>query len=367
MLLDLDDYPVHQTPAPLAHVMGGHPDAYDRFWFNAYRDDLFVGVALGLYPNRGVIDAAVGVVRGGVQRSVFASGALRARETAVGPISIELVAPMRIATVRVEAPDRAIRAEMTFTARTCALEEPRQTRHDGARVVMDVTRATQLGTWQGFVELDGERLDLGTPRTHGTKDRSWGVRRLGDPTPAAPSASTPQLFFLWAPLNFEDTGLLVSRFEDATGAPWSETAARIELLGDRASPVDPAATHHCRASSCDVTWVPGRRRASHCDLHLIDELGVPSLVALEPVLTFRMRGAGYLHPTYAHGRYHGELVVDGEAHDVDTLDTTSIHDVHVQQVVRATWGERRGLGVLEQLAIGPHAPSGLTGLLDGAR
>src|SRR5271167_3315078 len=117
MLLELDDYPVHQAPAPLAHVMGGHPDAYDRFWFNAYREDLFVGVALGLYPNRGVVDAAVGAVRGGVQRSVFASGALQDRQTAVGPISIELVEPMRVATVRVDAPDQAIRGELTFTAR----------------------------------------------------------------------------------------------------------------------------------------------------------------------------------------------------------------------------------------------------------
>jgi hypothetical protein len=28
-------------------------------------------------------------------------------------------------------------------------------------------------------------------------------------------------------------------------------------------------------------------------------------------------------------------------------------------------GERTGVGVVEQIAIGPHAPSGLTGFLDG--
>jgi len=70
---------------------------------------------------------------------------------------------------------------------------------------------------------------------------------------------------------------------------------------------------------------------------------------------------------YAHGHYHGELVVAGEVHDVDELDTTSFHDVHVEQVVAATWEGHRGLGVLELLAVGPHAPSGLIGLLDGAR
>jgi len=66
MLLEDDDLPLHQTPLPLAHAMGGHPNAYDRFFFNAYREDLYVAVAMGLYPNRGVIDAAIGVLRHGV-------------------------------------------------------------------------------------------------------------------------------------------------------------------------------------------------------------------------------------------------------------------------------------------------------------
>jgi hypothetical protein len=364
MLLDLDDYPVHQAPTSLAHTMGGHPNAYDRFWFNAYTEDRFVGMAMGLYPNRGVIDAAMGVVHRGVQRSVFASGTLRARETRVGPISVEVVEPLRVNVVRVDAPEHGIRGELTFTARTPAFEEPRQTRHDRERVVMDVTRATQLGTWEGAIELDGEAVELGG--AYGTKDRSWGIRPVGEPTPTAPSPSRTQFFFLWAPVNFDDGGLIVSRFEDAAGVPWSQAAATLDLLAAGASPVDPAGIHHLRASWCDVAYVPGLRRAARCEVHVVDGSGAASSVLLEPLLTFRMRGAGYFHPTYAHGRYHGELVVDGEVHDVADLDTTSIADVHVQQVVRATWGGRRGLGVLEQLALGPHAPSGLTGLLDGA-
>ena len=41
-------------------------------------------------------------------------------------------------------------------------------------------------------------------------------------------------------------------------------------------------------------------------------------------------------------------------------------NLHVQQVVRARDGERTGIGVLEQIVIGPYAPAGFTGLLDGA-
>ena len=245
----------------------GTPNAYDRFWFNAYREDLFIGVALGLYPNRGVIDAAVG---GGARRRaavrVRLGRAARRARPRVGPIADRARrADAGRPTVRVDAPDQAIRAELTFTARTCALEEPRQTRHDGARVVMDVTRATQLGTWEGFVELDGERIDarrrddlrdegplLGHPAASATRRRP--------PRRAAP----PQLFFLWAPINFEDTRAAREPLRGRrTASRGARPPRRSTLLGRarRAPSTRPARTT-CRASVCDVDLRAGLRRAS---------------------------------------------------------------------------------------------------------
>src|ERR1019366_363223 len=156
----------------------------------------------------------------------------------------ELVEPMRVATIRVDAPEQGLRGVLTFSARTAAIEEPRQTRYDGARVFMDVTRATQLGTWSGWRESDGERLVLEASPTYGTKDRSWGVRPLADPVAAAPSTRAPQLFFLWAPLNFDDGGVHFSTFEDNEGVAWSRTAATLDLLAPGASPVDERGVHH---------------------------------------------------------------------------------------------------------------------------
>ena len=63
MLLPEDDFPVHQTAAPLAVAMNGHPNAYDRFFFNGLSEDFYFAIALGLYPNRGVIDGAFSVVQ----------------------------------------------------------------------------------------------------------------------------------------------------------------------------------------------------------------------------------------------------------------------------------------------------------------
>ena len=73
MLTPFDDYPVHQTPLPIAHPASGDPNHYDRFWFNGYTEDFYFAAGMAVYPNRGIIDAAFAVVHDGIQRSVFAS------------------------------------------------------------------------------------------------------------------------------------------------------------------------------------------------------------------------------------------------------------------------------------------------------
>ena len=68
MLSAFDDYPIHQTGDPIAHTASGDLNHYDRYFFNGYTTDgaLYFGAAMGLYPNRRVIDAAFSVVRDGV-------------------------------------------------------------------------------------------------------------------------------------------------------------------------------------------------------------------------------------------------------------------------------------------------------------
>lgn len=79
-----------------------------------------------------------------------------------------------------------------------------------------------------------------------------------------------------------------------------------------------------------------------------------------------MKGVGYSHPQWGHGRWHDELAVGGEVHKVADLDNLAFENIHIQQVMRASWGDRTGLGVMEQLVIGPYAPGGFRELFDGA-
>src|SRR6185295_10953553 len=99
MLTKLDDYPLHQTAEPIAQPSSGDRNFYDRYFFNGYsRDgDLFFAAALGVYPNRRVMDAAFSVVRAGRQWVVRASrlAPTERTETTVGPITVEVVEPLR--------------------------------------------------------------------------------------------------------------------------------------------------------------------------------------------------------------------------------------------------------------------------------
>ena len=49
------------------------------------------------------------------------------------------------------------------------------------------------------------------------------------------------------------------------------------------------------------------------------------------------------------------------------VDPLGLDNLHIQQVMRARMGDEVGIGVMEQLCIGPHAPSGFTEYLDGAK
>ena len=49
------------------------------------------------------------------------------------------------------------------------------------QVILDTTRFTQLGAWQGELRVQGRALRLEPARFPGARDRSWGVGPVGEP------------------------------------------------------------------------------------------------------------------------------------------------------------------------------------------
>jgi hypothetical protein len=371
MLTTFDDYLIHQTADPVAQPVTGDRNFYDRYFFNGYdrEGEIFFAVALGLYPNRRVMDAAVSVVHGGVQHSIHASRlAPRERsETRVGPVFVEVIEPLRRFRVRLTANESGVEADVVFHARAQPIEEPRFLRVYEGRVVMDSTRLTQFGSWEGSISLEGRQHALSRARHLGCRDRSWGVRPVGERETGAPGPA-PQFFWLWAPLHFDDCCTHFDVNEDGDGGRWHAFGSLIPALAPDA-PHDatlPALSPEMERVAHAIAWQPGTRRAKSADITLTAVGGTTHTISLEPLLTFQMLGLGYLHPEWGHGLWKGEGAQAAERWRLADCAPIDPRHLHVQQLCRARMGARVGVGVLEQLMIGPHSPSGFKVLLDPA-
>ncbi len=373
MLTRFDDYPIHQTTAPVAHPASSDRNVYDRYWFNGYSDDgeLYFAAGMGLYPNRGILDCGFSIVHDGEQHAFH--GSCRApgdpSHTAVGPFRIEVVEPMRRIRVLLEANETGIECDLLFSARTACVEEGRQTRNAGNRVYFDVTRFAQFGHWQGEIRYAGRSVAVDSKRVYGTKDRSWGIRPVGEPeTGGAPALELPQFFFLWAPIHWRDRCTHFGVFEDERGVAWHQDAAIVpvyESPSDIPGVEDPGILRP-ESVAHRLVYEPGTRRARAAEIDLIEFSGTRHTISLEPLLCFRMKGIGYTHPVWGHGWWKGELAIAGESWRLDDIDPDAFENQHIQQVVRARIGDEVGIGVLEQFSIGPHARYGFKDLFDGA-
>lgn len=374
MLSKFDDYPIHQTPEPIAHPARGDRNVYDRYWFNGYAADgeFYFGIGAAIYPNLGIMDCGFSLVRDGVQHSFHASrrAPREPSEVEVGPFAIHILEPMRRVRVVIDDNETGIGCDLTFIPRTANVEEGRQTLRRGGRLLMDATRFDQFGRWQGEIRYAGRSLCVEAARVYGTKDRSWGIRPVGMPDPGgAPSYELPQIFFLWAPLQWKDRCTLVGVFEDAEGRMWHWDGAILPAYEspDAIPGVEDSATRHLVGVEHRLTYVRGTRRAGAAEITLVEPGAVRHVIALEPVLCFRMKGIGYTHAEWGHGLWKGELAIGGESWRCDDLDPMALDNQHIQQVVKARFGDEEGIGVLEQICLGPHARYGFTEFLDPAR
>jgi len=178
----------------------------------------------------------------------------------------------------------------------------------------------------------------------------------------------PQVFFLWAPVHWEDHCTHFGVFEDETGHRLHSDGAIVPAYRspDEVPGVMDADIRTMASAEHEIRYVPGTRRAQSARISLIERSGERHDVELEPLICFRMKGIGYMHPEWGHGRCKGEMAIGGESWRTADLNELALENIHIQQVMRARSEGRQGLGVLEQICLGPHAPSRLQEFLDGA-
>ncbi len=363
MLTPADDYPLHQTPEPLAFA-GSDRNFYDRFFFNGYSasGDVFFAVALGVYPQLNIMDASVCLLVGGRQHNLRSSKEMQGDRLnlQLGPIKVEIVVPLHQTRITIADNEYGLTGTLTATARHDAIEEPRFTRRNGTRLFMDYTRATQNISWQGGFALNGQEITV--DGCLGTRDRSWGLRPVGTADPQANvPPSEPQFYWLWTPVNFADACVFAHSNDDAMGDAWNRRAV-VDLL---------------KAGSCTayetVDFAPSYEADTRRISALHVALGGGAQARFTPQATrFYMQGLGYTHSEWGHGCHHGAEriaydVIEAEKAE-DELKAGQMQNLHIQQLCKVVLEHEgkvfEGQGVIEQMFIGAHAPSGFEGLLD---
>ncbi len=374
MLNKLDDFPIHQTPEPLAHTATSDRNVYDRTWFNGYAPDgsYYFGIGMAVYPHRGILDCAFSVVQPGTRQHCF-YGSRRApmerTDMTVGPFRMEVVEPLRCTRVILDDNSSGLACDITFSARTAAIQEARQTLWSGSRRVMDATRFDQFGRWSGVVRTPDGEIRINETVCHGTKDRSWGVRNVGEHESGGAPVIPNGIAFMWAPLFWDDHITHAIFFDGQRGEPLVREGIIAPLYGSESAVPDLDGSRDERMATARhrIHYHKGSRLASKVEIDLVDHNDATRTIALEPILKFQMKGLGYGHPEWGQGMWKGELAIGGESFDPRQLDLLARENLHTQQVVRATDGSRQGVGVFEQIVVGPYAPAGFTQFFDGAK
>ena len=373
MITSFDDYGVHQTSNPISQPAQSALNFYDRYWSCGYDvgGGFFFEAGLGVYPNRYVMDGHFTVVIDGVQHSFH--GSCRCpddrRKTRIGPLALIIEEPMRRMRVRLESNDTGISCDLLFVAASTPIEEVKNVMHEGdVRLTMMNSRFTQFGRWEGWLEADGKRVEVSGESTLGTRDKSWGVRPLGEPEGGAPdiAAATPCVYWAWLPLNFGDVCTQFGSFESPQGEP-RQLGACLTPLYDKPEDIPEIEPAHVEMATARhaIEWRSGTRwpQRGHFELERAD--GKVHQIEIEASGCYcSVRGLGYHHPDWPHGAWQGELKTGSSVWDMNDVDFKDHTFVHVHTLVNATLDGKKGTGMLETLVFGPHARSGFKEFLD---
>ncbi|WP_327734482.1 hypothetical protein OG749_11845 [Streptomyces nojiriensis] len=360
----LDEYPIHQAPLSMKHVVSGDRNAYDRCIFHVFdhagRAVLILG--LGVYPNAGVIDAYATLRVGDELLAVRASDALTddRMNLSVGPLSITVDVPLKQLTLRCAADPadpHGLSYDITWTAEFPAVWEPHHVQRRGDRLMLEGRRFVQAGQVTGTIRAKGEEFTLTPGEWTGTRDRSWGVRPIpGEEGGRAAEEYRPEGFhWLWIPVRFEDRFVMVIAQEDADGHRTLNEAVQVFPEGSGRHDVQLGWPH------TEIRYRPGSRHPERAVVHLTDPSRKPLELGVEILNSSPLAvGAGYPPAgDWQHGTWQGRGWSDRRVYD---LSDPAAHPMAAFGVTdhsaRFTLDGQIGHGIFEHGSFGRHDPSG---------
>lgn len=315
-----DDFPVHQSVDFIRRVATTDRNAYDRYYFNFHseRHDTFVVVGMGVYPNLGTKDAFVLIRKGKKHHVLRASAPLHDRaDMSVGPIKVDIVKGLQHVKLIADFPDEDFSMNVDLIGEHFPIAEERQIVRHHERVMFDMQRFAQNGYATGRFCFGGDHIDM----VHGewifSRDRSWGVRPVGEEEPKGIQHDTPSMkgMWNWFPGLFDDCAFHYVINQTEEGRPFEFGALMFfnndGHFIDLGEPVHEHVFNHCEIY---------RSRFDRAVVRFPDSpLGEVKVVGIPWKDCYITTGAGYgLEPDWRHGMYHGpEAKVDYLKYDVE--------------------------------------------------
>jgi hypothetical protein len=179
----------------------------------------------------------------------------------------------------------------------------------------------------------------------------------------------PQFYWFWCQFHFKGGAIAYHSQEDRHGQVDNGAA---HFFGD---PLGLGKNSKVVSAGHSGQYKKGTRHLQSLKIVLLmdDDSQMVATVRVGAMrFPFVMSGVGYGHPVWGHGNAHDncELSLQHDSFMTEMIDRNGPLNWHVQELAEVTLeyfedasnnvceGTCEGVGAVEQLAIGPHAPSG---------
>jgi hypothetical protein len=216
-----------------------------------------------------------------------------------------------------------------------------------------------VGVWEGTITAAGRTFDVTPDRWKGARDRSWGVRPVGEPEHPGIKVRGAQDGYGfrhdWLPMQFDDHMVKVQIDQDGDGNRLVEESARVWNI-DQDRPAEALGR-----PEVTIDYLPGTREMRGATVQVPDPDGNLITVTNTPLRTLYLAaGSGYVNDgTWGHGVYQGPLAVEGLVHDLADPEARRKVAILNETLCRfeTSTGEV-GYGMHENMLVGVYRPTG---------
>ncbi|MBF6329565.1 hypothetical protein [Nocardia transvalensis] len=370
MLTPQDELLCHQLPTTFDHVSQSDLRWTERIALYGFDTNGSVSVNTGLarYPNRNVQDAYVMITVDGAKAHVVRLS----REISghyddlaswqVGPYRYEVTEALHTVRATLDDNEHGLRMELNFRGRFPAYEQAPAFFRSRGRVREDARRFYQNGTISGWLEYDGERVDIDPGTWLFGRDHSWGTRHgggggsLSEGAGLQPMDVPEGVLYFMGIFEFEDKLVHFAQRETADGHRWHFEGTVVSPIDAGAPPVPITHVDHDLRFRDGARIIGGGTFAAHTADGRVLEFEVTPKSDFWPGL------GGYdLYRGYASGIWKGPYYSDGFTADLTDPEVTGQLSPLTETLCRVEHAGATGHGLVEMVCYGPNTRYGFRG------